>query len=45
MQLSAEEGTTLIVVTHDAALAARLGRRINLASGRIEEDSQEVAAQ
>ena len=45
LQLSAEEGTTLIVVTHDTALAARLGRRINLASGRIEEDSQEVAAQ
>lgn len=45
LQLSAEEGTTLIVVTHDAALAERLGRRINLASGRIEEDSQEVAAQ
>ncbi|AGB75319.1 MULTISPECIES: ABC transporter ATP-binding protein [Rhizobium] len=45
LQLSAEEGTTLIVVTHDAALAERLGRRINLVSGRIEEDSQEVAAQ
>ncbi|MGG6892452.1 ABC transporter ATP-binding protein [Rhizobium sp. BR 315] len=45
LQLSAEEGTTLIVVTHDAVLAERLGRRINLASGRIEKDSQEVAAQ
>ncbi|NLS16246.1 ATP-binding cassette domain-containing protein [Rhizobium sp. P40RR-XXII] len=45
LQLSAEEGTTLVVVTHDAVLAERLGRRINLASGRIEEDSQEVAAQ
>ncbi|KAA1184832.1 ATP-binding cassette domain-containing protein [Rhizobium tropici] len=45
LQLSAEEGTTLVVVTHDAMLAERLGRRINLISGRIEEDSQEVAAQ
>lgn len=45
LQLSAEEGTTLIVVTHDVALAERLGHRINLANGRIEEDSQEVAAQ
>lgn len=45
LQLSAEEGTTLVVVTHDASLAERIGRRICLASGRIEEDSQEVAAQ
>jgi len=45
LQLSAEEGTTLVVVTHDAALAERLGRRVNLVNGRIEEDSQEVAAQ
>ncbi|MBN8954559.1 MULTISPECIES: ATP-binding cassette domain-containing protein [unclassified Rhizobium] len=45
LQLSAQEGATLIVVTHDATLAERLGRRINLASGRIEEDSQEVVAQ
>ena len=45
LQLAAEEGTTLVVVTHDAALAERLGRHISLASGRIEEDSQEVAAQ
>ncbi|HEY0122480.1 MAG TPA: ATP-binding cassette domain-containing protein [Rhizobium sp.] len=45
LQLSAEEGTTLVVVTHDISLAERLGRRVCLASGRIEEDSQEVAAQ
>lgn len=44
LQLSAEEGTTLVVVTHDASLVERLGRRICLSSGRIEEDSQEVAA-
>jgi len=45
LQLSEEEGTTLIVITHDAIFAKRLGRCINLASGRIEDDSQEVAAQ
>lgn len=45
LQLAAEEGTTLVVVTHDAALAERLGRRINLASGRIEEDIREAGAQ
>ena len=45
LQLSAEEGTTLVIVTHDAALAERLDRRINLANGRIEQDSQEVAVQ
>lgn len=45
LKLAAEEGTTLIVVTHDAALAERLGRQIKLTSGRIEEDSLEVAAQ
>ncbi|MBB6484688.1 ABC transporter ATP-binding protein [Rhizobium lusitanum] len=45
LKLAAEEGATLIVVTHDDALAERLGRRIKLTSGRIEEDSREVAAQ
>lgn len=45
LQLAAEEGTTLVVVTHDASLAERLGRRINLASGRMEEDIQEAGAQ
>jgi putative ABC transport system ATP-binding protein len=44
LRLSSEEGATLVVVTHDAFLAERLGRRICLASGRIEKDSQEVAA-
>ncbi len=37
--LAAEGGRTLIAVTHDAALAARLGRQITLADGRIVEDS------
>ncbi|MBN9134875.1 MAG: ATP-binding cassette domain-containing protein, partial [Phyllobacterium sp.] len=45
LRLSAEQGTTLVVVTHDAFLAERLGRRICLASGRVEEDNEESAAQ
>src|SRR5690349_10478487 len=31
-----ERGTTLLLVTHDAALAARCGRQIGMRSGRIE---------
>lgn len=45
LRLSLEQGTTLVVVTHDAFLAERLRRRICLASGRVEEDSGESAAQ
>jgi len=33
--LNAKLGTTLVIVTHDAALAARCGREIRLAGGRI----------
>jgi putative ABC transport system ATP-binding protein len=33
---AAERGTTLVLVTHDAALAARCGRQIAMRSGRIE---------
>ena len=32
-----ERGTTLVLVTHDAALAQRCGRVVRLQSGRIEE--------
>jgi putative ABC transport system ATP-binding protein len=32
-----ERGTTLVLVTHDAALAQRCGRVVRLRSGRIEE--------
>jgi putative ABC transport system ATP-binding protein len=35
-QLNAEQGTTLVLVTHDEALARRCGRTIRLAGGRIQ---------
>ncbi|WP_374264069.1 ABC transporter ATP-binding protein [Zoogloea sp.] len=34
--LNAEAGTTLVLVTHDGALAARCGRSLRLAAGRLE---------
>lgn len=37
--LAAEAGRTLITVTHDVGLAARMARQITLADGRIVEDS------
>ncbi len=36
-ELNAERGTTLLLVTHDEAIASRCGRRIRLAAGRIDE--------
>jgi len=36
-QLRAETGATLMLITHDAHLAARCSRRIHLADGRIAE--------
>jgi putative ABC transport system ATP-binding protein len=35
-RLNAEEGTTLVLVTHDEALASRCGRQVRLAGGRIQ---------
>ena len=35
-ELNAETGTTLVLVTHDAALAARCQRRLQLIGGRLE---------
>jgi putative ABC transport system ATP-binding protein len=34
-ELNRERGSTLVLVTHDAGVAARCGRRIELAAGRI----------
>jgi putative ABC transport system ATP-binding protein len=40
-----ELGTTLVLVTHDAALAARCDRVVHMHSGRIEEPSRQMAKQ
>jgi putative ABC transport system ATP-binding protein len=37
-QLNRESGSTVVIVTHDATLAARTGRIIRLSDGRIVED-------
>ena len=37
-ELNAEQGTTLILVTHDDTLAARCGRRLHLDAGRVVAD-------
>ncbi len=37
-RLNREHGTTLVLVTHDANLAARCGRRLSLASGKLVGD-------
>jgi putative ABC transport system ATP-binding protein len=33
--LNARQGTTLVVVTHDEAIAARCGRLLRIQSGRL----------
>ena len=40
LDLNRREGTTLVLVTHDADLASRAERRITLRDGRIVEDAQ-----
>jgi putative ABC transport system ATP-binding protein len=35
-ELNREQGTTLILVTHDAQLAARCGRRLQLRAGQLD---------
>ncbi len=38
----AERGSTLLLVTHDAALAARCSRQVHMRSGTIENDSADL---
>lgn len=42
-EMRASEGATLILVTHDPAVAALADRRIHLRDGRIEHDETNVA--
>ncbi len=41
-QLNREDGTTIVLVTHDPKLSTRLGRSIRLADGEIIEDTGAV---
>ena len=41
-ELRAREGTTLVLVTHDPAVAALAGRQIHLRDGRVERDERAV---
>jgi len=43
-RLNHERGTTLILVTHDVALAGRCGRRLSLATGQLVADVKSDAA-
>jgi putative ABC transport system ATP-binding protein len=38
-QLHDRHGTTLVLITHDPALATRCGRMVKVEDGRIAEDS------
>ena len=42
-RLNREHGTTLLLVTHDTTLAARCGRRLSLAAGRLVADESSAA--
>ncbi|MDR2991882.1 MAG: ABC transporter ATP-binding protein [Burkholderiaceae bacterium] len=42
--LNREQGTTLLLVTHDRAIAARCQRRITVEAGRIAQDSAHAGA-
>ena len=39
-RLNREHGTTLVLVTHDLTLAARCGRRLSLAAGKLVRDEK-----
>ena len=42
--LTAQHGTTLMLITHDPALAARCSRQVQLVDGRILDDGLTSAA-
>jgi putative ABC transport system ATP-binding protein len=39
-RLNNENATTLVLVTHDVAIASRCGRRLSLESGRLVADER-----
>ena len=41
-ELNRESGQTVVIVTHDAAVAAQTTRTISLADGRVESDGQDA---
>ncbi|MFL6233614.1 MAG: ABC transporter ATP-binding protein [Thermoanaerobaculia bacterium] len=43
-ELRAREGTTLVLVTHDPAVASLAGRQIHLRDGRVERDERVAVA-
>jgi putative ABC transport system ATP-binding protein len=43
-ELRRREGTTLVLVTHDPAVAALADRRVHLLDGRVERDERPVPA-
>ncbi len=43
-ELRRQEGTTLVLVTHDPAVAALADREVHLADGRIEHDERRVSS-
>ena len=36
-ELNRERGSTLVLVTHDMSIAARCGRTLKIAAGRLQE--------
>ncbi len=43
-RLADEQGATLVLVTHEAGLAARCGRQLRLDSGRISDEATVAGA-
>jgi putative ABC transport system ATP-binding protein len=41
-ELNREQGTTLVLVTHDRAIAARCDRRITIEAGKLVDSLTEV---
>ncbi len=42
--LNRERGSTLVLVTHDLAIAARCGRKVTMAAGRLQEERELACA-